>query len=114
MNILNELAEKLDTSIELLWGVLVKQQYINAITHFVLAILLTLIIIISLILVPKHLEKLDNTLDEYGFSTYSSSKAFFITVVVILAVVVFIQFVIGIKMLYNPEYYALKEILENL
>lgn len=108
--LLEELAKKLGTTVEYLWGVLLKQAKVEAIQW---TIILLIFIIYSLLCIKYLLWGLR---DWDSFS--SSEEEHYFTVWFILGVIWCVFFVIIlanvtnlVNAIFNPEYWALKEIL---
>jgi len=113
--ILKQLAQKLGTTTEFLWTILVKQQYIDGYIRLGISVFVVLIIIISFLIFNKYSKNLNNERNEYGdYSDKEVATITFIIVTITLSIIQIILFVCGIKLLSNPEYYALKEILNVL
>jgi len=112
--LLNELAVKLGTTTEFLWEILLKQAPIDAIVGISL-IVLFLILIIPYVMYIKWFSKHCNEL-------YKEDKESIHTVFcVIILIIMFALFIANIceinntiTAIFNPEYWALKEILKYI
>ena len=135
LQLLEKAASELGIAVEYLWEVLIRQYYVKGITHIVIAaigiILLTLIIFYTPRIYKTVNEryksiKKSRVEDGTGFNgtTWLSSfeedrvKSILddvipmaITFGLIILVVVVICLVCGIHRLYNPDYYAIQEIM---
>lgn len=115
--LITALAEKLGTTSEYLWGILVKQAYITAITNTIIIIGL---IIFGIILCKVHiyLSSPVDPKDKYNTDNLYDKN---IGAIIIMLVFTTIWFIAAIVQLFcigdtingfiNPEYCALKEIL---
>lgn len=117
--LLEQLANKLGTTSEYLWGVLLKQAPIAATTRLIQTIL---VIISGVILLKVHqrLLKVENPNDVYSRSLYEKHGEFASIPMVICLLIfsIFFIFTIGcfgtiINGYFSPEYWALKEILDS-
>lgn len=138
MEFLEQLAKELGVAVEYLWSILVKQQYVEGVTNIVMASIGFITIIILACCLPKVTKFFINKKKEMaedrkkngtgycGSHTTSSESEDFISFlrfatptafcVAILLIFIFslsdIEF--GIKQLLNPDYFALKEILNAI
>lgn len=106
--LLQQLAEKIGTTTEMLWGVLLKQAAIDGILG---AIFIVASVVISIVLITLLKRKLMD--EEYEFLD-ESLDIVCVLVPVILIVVSAVLTRDVIACFVNPEYYALKEILNAL
>lgn len=135
MELLEQLASSLGVAVEYLWTTLVKQQYVEGVTNLAMAAIGVIVIIILLICVPratrfcmnKHKElkedRKNNGTGYLGSYSVSSEKedfyntmktgipivGFVVIFVIIICVTSNVKF--GIQQLLNPDYFALKEVL---
>ena len=117
--ILNRLAEKFGTTVEHLWGVLVKQAFISAVTD--LFHVLTLLIVASAGLVfvyrktrtPPETEKGDRPYVEFegDFALFAWGIALIALVPIYVSVMASAPNIISGFL--NPEYWALQQILHR-
>jgi len=111
--LLEQLAVKLGTTVEFLWGILVKQQYIDSIVNFFIVIIFS---IVSIICYKKLMPKILEFNCKKGMYDDVSKRTCWLIVYWafqgILFIVILILLIVGIQLLLNPEYYALKEILQ--
>jgi hypothetical protein len=113
MDLLGKLAEKLNTSVELLWKVLLEQARIEAIMSLtVVGLLLTLIVFgfyarYALIRAGNKNGKLDS-----GF--VFMSWFLLISVVIMMSCGIISETRLALTGFYNPEYWALNRVLEVL
>jgi uncharacterized protein involved in cysteine biosynthesis len=110
-NILSTLATKLQTTTEHLWDVLVVQARIEALTSFVIMCLWAAITITTFKVVKKKSSQLRENMDE--------ELAYLIWVLWLLyagfvAMYVSSSITNVVAALFNPEYWALKEILNAI
>jgi len=107
--VLEQLALKLGTTTEYLWGVLISQARISAITDLIYIILVS---IIGIIIYKVH----KNLMKEDKYDYYEEPLIAVMFIVSFVWCVLFIAcfFSIGniINGFFNPEYWALKEILD--
>lgn len=112
---LTALAEKLNTTAEYLWGVLVQQAYISFWTDIV-QYLITVVVVYFAIRFCSFAWKTseDNTYDvdkDFGFKALSIISG-------IIATILIIAFIFSIEgtitKIANPEYWALKQIVSTM
>lgn len=135
MELLGQLANGLGVAVEYLWVTLVKQQYVEGVTNLVMAAIGIIVTIALLCYIPKATRFFANqhkalaedrrkngtgyngsySLSSYKEDFYSGAK---IAVPIIGLVIVFIVILCtvddikyGIQQLLNPDYFALKEVL---
>ena len=112
--LLEQLATKLGTTVEYLWGVLMKQAHVNAIINLSFVGLMLIITITWLAFIPKII-KLDSDDGDYDSpSTRTLTWIFFAITNVISIIVIIACLTTAITELLNPEYWALQEILGQL
>jgi len=104
IELLEQLAVQLGTTAEYLWGVLVRQAYVNAIISIIIEIVFFIFIATYIKLLIKYIHKSDS--DDYGIPLFIGG---FISIIMF-------GFMIGgildiVTGFVNPEYWALKEIL---
>lgn len=114
--LLEQLAQKLNVTVEMLWGALVKQAHTEAIIVFMQIIFLTivlLVILISAIKLSTHKDEYDDyTIDRGGDHIF-----LWIVYGTINIICFFIMFTLlrsALTCINNPEYWALKELLNTL
>jgi hypothetical protein len=112
--LIEQLAQKLGTTAEYLWTVLLKQAPISAMIDLVYLVIVT---IMGVGLYKLHKYCIKET-DEYGENIYENKGELVIPVMVILAIIWAIFFIVYffsfgniINGFFNPEYWALKEVL---
>jgi len=112
--LLETLANKLNTTVEYLWDVLIKQAPINATTNLIFVIF-TFICMYVFYRVHVSLMKKDMYTDDRGFENL-------ITVIpmVLIGIFLLIMFIVSLCMIgniingfFNPEYWALQHILKG-
>jgi hypothetical protein len=115
--LLRELAEKLGTTTEYLWGVLVKQAPISSISNL---FMVGLTILFSFGLWKLHKWLMGNYADT-KYSRYDEYEEAAIIPMVFLFIIIGVFIIAGfftipsiITGFLNPEYWALKEILSNV
>lgn len=114
-SLLRDLALKLGTTVEYLWNILTKQQILDAYQMLAWATFFTLAIIIG-VFVTYFIAKTQSTVkNEYDiFSDYQNVWNVWIGISVFLLILIISISTSAIKILYNPEYYALQDILRQL
>lgn len=112
--LLEKLATQLGTTTQYLWKVLISQARVSGIKSLVY-IVLVIVSGISLFLLHKKCCK-----TEEGFFSYDDNEGL-IVMMIILAIIWVVMFFIGmdamsnmLNALFNPEYWALKEVLDIL
>ena len=138
MELLGQLANSLGVAVEYLWVTLVKQQYVEGVTNLVMAAIGIIVTIALLCYIPKATRLLANqhkaleedrrkngtgyngsySLSSYKEDFYGGAK---IAVPIIGLVIIFIVILCttndikyGIQQLLNPDYFALKEVLDAI
>ena len=138
MELVEQLATKLGVAAEYLWTVLIKQQYADGIVDIILAVFGVGVLIMLMVGAPKLTTKYLNEYIQlkedrikngsgYHGSYFTSSIredhckemyeqipcwAVAIGIIVLVATLLFIVF--GVKQVINPEYFALKEVLNAI
>jgi small-conductance mechanosensitive channel len=112
---LDAIAEKLGVAAQHLWSVLVRQAYIESVAQVVTGILL---IVAAVVIVRFVKRSYDREMTRQLNGLYDSHEAigqFFGFVLCSIAIVAGVSVItFGCLGIANPEYYALKEILETL
>lgn len=138
MELLEQLAHSLGVAVEYLWDTLIKQQYVVGVTNIITAIIDVVIIIVLLCCMPKIIkflnnqhekivkDRLENGTGYNGSHTVSSYTEdfyrFFNVTFPIVGCIVILTLIFcfthdvryGIQQLLNPDYFALKEVLETI
>lgn len=138
MEFLEKLAKELGVAVEYLWTTLVKQQYVEGVANIVMAIVGIIIVVVLVCYLPKatkffcnkkkemEKDRKENGTGYCGSRTVSSESEDFISflrfaVPIVFCIVIIITFTCslydietGIKQLLNPDYFALKEILNAI
>ena len=138
MELLEQLANSLGVAVEYLWTTLVKQQYVEGVTNLVMAVISIIVVIILLCCVPKATKFFANQSKElaedrrkngtgyngsYHVSSFKedfcNSLKFVVPIVGIIIVIVIVlcatsDIKFGIQHLLNPDYFALKEVLDTI
>jgi hypothetical protein len=138
MELLEQLSIKLGVATEYLWAILVKQQYAEGITNIVFAIIGIIVIIVLLCCTPKTIifftnkhkelieDRIKNGTGWNGSHFISSGKEdfydimiksipifeFILIIIIIWSISYDIEY--GIQHLFNPDYFALREILDTI
>jgi len=138
MELLEQLANSLGVAVEYLWTTLVKQQYVEGVTNLTMAAIGIIATIALLICVPRATKFFINQHKElaedrrkngtgwHGSYSVSSMRedfcnsmkfvvpivGFVVIFVIIICVVSNVKF--GIQQLLNPDYFALKEVLDTI
>ncbi|MCD2370933.1 hypothetical protein LQ247_20175 [Bacillus sp. BS3(2021)] len=114
MEYIDKLAAKLGVAADHVYGVLVKQAFASGVTDLIIGFVFLMIAVIAGVIITKV------TIKIYG-ERYCNwdCEWFFVVLAVSLLVIlpgVFGIYAIteGIKALINPEYYAIKEILDTI
>lgn len=124
--VLNVLAERFGTTVEMLWAVLIKQQFIEAminVVYMTFLLILTIVVIYAWVRIVKSyfgLKKKANSPRHYDFGDYLYDVhplfvvLFALCNAFVIAFFIFLPYYITttIGLLLNPEYYALQEILK--
>lgn len=135
MNLVEQLADKLGVAVEHLWRILIKQQYAEGVIDIVLSVLCVGILIAIIIYAPKLTVHYTNeykrlvedrktngtgyngskSVPSFEEDRYNDLRKSIPTYAIVVGTVVFVLTVIfivcGIQEIINPEYFALKEIL---
>ena len=138
MELLEQLANSLGVAVEYLWTTLVKQQYVEGVTNLVMAIISIIVVIVLSCCVPKATKFLVNQSKEleedrrkngtgYNGSYITTSYKedfcnflkFAVPIVGTIAIIVIVVCITndtksGIQQLLNPDYFALKEVLDTI
>lgn len=114
MEYIDKLAEKLGVAAEHVYGVLVKQQMVSGVIGIfgMIAAIIFLGIVFTKLL-KKGIEH-NKVLDSFDTSPYTLVAIFFGAVLGITVIVSFFVIPIGINQIINPEYYAIKEIIDTI
>lgn len=112
--LLEQLANKLGTTIEYLWAILIKQAYISGINSIIIYSIFLILLIINILLFKKYV--ISNLKDKYG-----EFDGVYMSILITSAVLWGITIMIGIAEVpntitkfINPEYWALQEILKGI
>lgn len=138
MELLEQLAIKLGVTIEYLWETLIRQQHVEGITNIVMAIVEIIVIAALLWCIPRVINFLNNKVKELekdrrengtgwcgSYHTSNCTEDFYkflsktfpivgIIVVIIIFVCLVLNIKYGIQQLLNPDYFALKEVLDAI
>jgi len=111
--LLEKLAEKLGTTVEHLWQVLVRQAYIAGVYDISFAVIF---ILASVVGIPKFVRLLKNWLQKGGDAEFFAPVIAVASIVgwAVVAVIVLSSIRDAVFALANPEYWALKEVLEAI
>ena len=138
MELLEQLANSLGVAVEYLWTTLVKQQYVEGVTNLAMAVIGVIVTIVLLCYAPRATRYFSNQHKELaedrkkngtgycGSYSVPSCKedfcnvlqfaipiaGFISTLIIISCVTDDIKF--GIQQLLNPDYFALKEVLDAI
>jgi hypothetical protein len=114
--LIDKLASKLGTTAEHLWGVLVQQAPISASTNLALLIVMIIIVIVCVRQFRTHLPKSSGPGEPDNMHDVFVVMSIIVGSIVLIALcVVTIQSATMIAAgFFNPEYWALKEVLENV
>lgn len=138
MELLEQLAIKLGVTVKYLWTALIKQQYVEGVTNIVMAVIGVIAIIALLCYLPRTTKFFTNKYKELGedrikngtgwdgsYSVSSGTEDFYNLMSKVVPIVGFIAIFIiimcttndikyGIQQLLNPDYFALKEVLDTI
>ena len=138
MELLEQLAINLGVAAEYLWETLVRQQYVEGITDITISIILLIAFVMIAIVTPRFTKTINDKYKELaedrktngtGFGgsytvssceedTYNALKNVAPFIVIIVEFFIFVSIIplvtSGIQQLFNPDYFALKEILETI
>jgi hypothetical protein len=117
--LLQQLAEKLGTTVEHLWGVLVKQASITATIDLIYSMFLIFILISTALYAPRTVQKIKEiTEDSFGdsFCAYMTAVIGGIAWIVLLIFILdwFGNFSMIMAGFMNPEYWALTTLLKMI
>ncbi len=136
MELLEQLANSLGVAVEYLWTTLVKQQYVEGVTNLAMAAIGILVTVVLLCFVPRVTKLLSRRYKElqndrvkngtgfngsYRLSSFTEDafNAMRFIVPIVGSVVIFVIILciaddikFGIQKLLNPDYFALKEVLD--
>lgn len=107
--LIRELAAKLGTTTEHLWGVLIAQARVEFLANSVAYLMIPLFCAIAFFFYKKDKESPE---DRLGFTPYFFPMAISVCFAVITLVVGMIHFPMYLASILNPEYWALKQILK--
>lgn len=117
IELLNRLADKFGTTVEHLWGVLVKQAVISAVSEILMALTMAVLWLWMFRLIRRKTTEPQPT-DEcrYPRAEWREEGAVFAWIVaaiglLIVVVQTYCAATIGITALLNPEYWALKQLM---
>ncbi|MGN9867353.1 hypothetical protein [Bacillus swezeyi] len=114
MEYIDKLAAKLGVAAEHVYGVLVKQQIVNGVIGVVSTIVILALLGIALLkLIRKGIEH-QKTLSSFDTSPYMIVAVLVGIALALVVIVSFFVIPIGINQIINPEYYAIKEILDTI
>lgn len=108
---IRELAEKLGTTVENLWHVLIKQASIDAITQSVILLLCIIVLIFCFRIAKKfflRFQESDETSDLLLFMLFVAFSA----ILLIHGLVIISNFGLVLSGFFNPEFWALKQIIK--
>lgn len=138
MEFIENLASKLGVAVEYLWTVLVKQQFAEGVTSLATVLINIIVVLLVLRYAPKLTKKLIDKQDELAEDRRknrtgymgsdcvpSGAEDFYgiMRVVIPIASAIFVIIVlsvsldcisVGVQKLINPDYFALKEILDAI
>lgn len=138
MEMLEQLASQLGVAVEYLWTTLVKQQYVEGVTNIVMAVIGAIAIIVLLRYLPRATKFFNSKYKElgedrrkngtgyngsYSLSGFEEDFYGFLTKVVPIVGCIVIFIVVmstvgdikyGIQQLFNPDYFALREVLDTI
>jgi len=105
--LVRELADKLGTTTEHLWGVLIKQAPISASVDLAMSFIIVIITVVLFNMMKRVTEDADDKLDPEVFFGWMGFGMFFI-----IATLIFSSSPeMVVAGFFNPEYWALKQIL---
>lgn len=116
--LLEKLAAKLGTTVEMLWGVLLKQAWISATTDLIFCIGIILGFVWCFRFVQRKTTPIPETEGRYAYADWDDEgKVIAWVVIAIMAVIGGILLIAGLENIVtgylNPQYWALKEILSK-
>jgi FtsH-binding integral membrane protein len=107
--LLEQLASKLGTTVEYLWAVMVRQAKIEAVADVVYLTICVVVLVVGI----KKLINWGKENDDYDFGVPGPITVFSIIGLLIVGVVSLALMSELITLIGNPEYWALKQILNN-
>lgn len=113
--LLRDLAKELGTTVDFMWGILIKQAFVDAIAIMIFTIM---VITSGIILYFKHKKFSEPVKENYSRNTYEDSD--FVTPLMTLASAIWLGcFIVNLTLIpdmvngfFNPGYYALNKILQ--
>lgn len=138
MEMLEQLASKLGVAVEYLWATLVKQQYVEGVTDIILSVFGIVVIVLLVIFAPKitksasakHKELANDrrkngtgydgsySVSSFEEDHYRNLSQSVPTISIVIGCIVFVLtamfLVFGVQQLLNPDYFALKEVLNTI
>jgi hypothetical protein len=113
---LAELAEKLGTTIEHLWGVLLYQSFIFGISASFISMIMLAILIGTFYYLKKVGNERRKKVDwecEYDVDFLTIGWVFFTIIAIVFPIVILVTFYEIFTAFFNPEYWALQTILKH-
>lgn len=107
--LIEKMAEKLGTTAEYLWAVIIKQAPITAVTNIAGIIIMVLVLLISATLIRKFIK--DDACDDADFYR-PMAWLFWAVLTIVFTFVTLDSISTTVTCLANPEYWALKQIIK--
>ena len=116
IELLNKLADKFGTTVEHLWGVLIKQAAITAVAEIVMALVMIAAWVWMFRFVRGKTAEQPETSDRYAHPEWEQEGALIAWIVVCIAALItclqiYGALTTGATALLNPEYWALKQVM---
>lgn len=111
--LIRELADKLGTTTEYLWGVLIKQAAVYSYSNICFILFLGICVYFPFFLTKKLVNKMKNKHNDYEIEMVFGTVVMgvFLIVFIIHVCVTFTDTITGLT---NPEYWALQQILKQI
>jgi hypothetical protein len=110
---IDALAAKLGVAAEHVYGVLVRQQVAEGIVNIIVGTLVLAVLIFALMVLIKKVE-LPRIVDEFDLLGYVFVAAILLLIIGLPGSYAVSEISDGIKQVINPEYYAIREILDAI
>jgi len=114
--VIEGIAQKLGVTVEYLWGIMVRQAYIDGISEIIWGGIFSILTIISIFIGKTFYKKATangKIMDLYKLDAEGTVCCLSITIAIICIVFAAIVFTDGLKLFLNPEYKAFKDIVNQ-
>lgn len=118
LDFLEKLGQKISTTGQQVFGIYTHQAYANGITDLVISFIALITVVGSIIFTYKMYHKFDKYIEKYNERGFGEDFVWAIGLsgaVGVIALIIFGVFIsVGIKEVINPEYYAIKNLIQDL